>query len=48
MSSGNRLKIIGAFLGIVGLGIIGYQSIPLAIGVFLILWGNNVEIRGRS
>lgn len=39
-----KLLGIGIFLGIIGMGIICYESgVLTAIGFFLLLWANNIE-----
>lgn len=38
------LQILGSVLGCIGIYIIGYNSnFYVAIGVFLLIWGNNIQ-----
>lgn len=40
-------RLLGAVLGLIGIVVLAILSPGIAAGVTLMLWGNNLERRGR-
>lgn len=49
MNRNTKLERTGMVIGFIGMGLIIWKAgWVVALGIFLALWGNNVESRGRN
>lgn len=39
----NKIKLLGLLIGLIGICIIAYHSLLIALGTWLLIWGNNIE-----